>query len=221
MASGRGALRRVLELAIRSRIRESIGGHQPVRSVKNTEDKKASAPTKEVTGTSRPDLSPPQSIYGFTMKDIDGQDVKLKSYRGKVLLIVNVASRCGFTPQYAGLEMLYEKYRAQGLVILGFPANNFLGQEPGTNEEIKSFCSARYNVTFPMFAKISVKGKDQHPLYRYLTDKKTDPEHAGEISWNFSKFLVDRQGRIINRFGTRTTPTDEQLIKAIEQALKE
>jgi len=155
------------------------------------------------------------------MKDIDGQDVKLKSYRGKVLLIVNVASRCGFTPQYAGLEMLYEKYRAQGLVILGFPANNFLGQEPGTNEEIKSFCSARYNVTFPMFAKISVKGKDQHPLYRYLTDKKTDPEHAGEISWNFSKFLVDRQGRIINRFGTRTTPTDEQLIKAIEQALKE
>ena len=195
--------------------------HQPVRSVTHTEDEVGSAPTQQPTQTGKQETSPPKSIYEFTLKDIDGREVKLETYKGKVLLIVNVASRCGFTPQYAGLEKVYEQYRDQGLVVLGFPANNFLWQEPGSNDEIKSFCSARYHVTFPMFSKISVKGKDQHPLYRFLTDKHTDPEFAGEISWNFNKFLVDRAGRIINRFDSRTSPEDEKLIQAIEQALKE
>jgi len=161
-----------------------------------------------------------KALYDFAMKDIDGRDVKLEIYRGKVLLIVNVASKCGFTPQYAGLEKIYLKYKDQGFVILGFPANNFLSQEPGTNEEIKNFCTLKYNVTFPMFAKISVKGEDKHPLYRFLTEEATDQDFAGEISWNFNKFLVDKNGKIIARFGSRVKPEDESLIAAIEKALK-
>ena len=161
-----------------------------------------------------------KSIYDFIMKDIDGQESKLEQYRGKVLLIVNVASKCGFTPQYAGLQKLYLKYKDQGFYVLGFPANNFLSQEPGTDEEIKNFCSISYDVTFPMFAKISVKGKDKHPLYRFLTEEATDPEFAGEISWNFNKFLVDKSGKIIARFGSKIKPEDEQMITAIEAALK-
>ena len=161
-----------------------------------------------------------KSVLEFTMKNIDGQDVKLDNYRGKVLLLVNVASKCGFTPQYEGLESLYKKYKDQGLVILGFPANNFFGQEPGTNEEIKTFCQTRYNVTFPMFAKISVKGDDIHPLYLFLTSKETDPEFAGNISWNFNKFLVDRSGKIVDRFATKETPESEKITQAIEKALK-
>ena len=159
------------------------------------------------------------TIYDFTMKNIDGLDTPLSEYRGKLILIVNTASRCGFTPQYDGLQQIYEKYREQGFVILGFPANNFLRQEPGTNEEIKAFCTTRHHVTCPMFAKISVKGKDQHPLYHYLTDSATNPQFAGAIAWNFNKFLVDRQGQIINRFGSRVKPEDEKLIQAIEGAL--
>lgn len=158
-------------------------------------------------------------LYDFAMKDIDGQDVGLKTYKGDVLLIVNVASRCGLTPQYTGLEALNRKYRDQGLVILGFPANNFMGQEPGTNLEIKAFCTENYGVTFPMFSKISVKGEDQHPLYRYLTSETTDPDFAGEITWNFNKFLVDRKGRIVNRFDSGVKPEDPQLVEAIEAAL--
>ena len=161
-----------------------------------------------------------KAIYDFVMKDIDGHEVKLEQYRGKVLLIVNVASKCGFTPQYAGLQKLYLKYKDQGFYVLGFPANNFLSQEPGTDEEIKNFCSISYDVTFPMFAKISVKGKDKHPLYRFLTEEATDPEFAGEISWNFNKFLVDKSGKIIARFGSKLKPEDEQMITAIEAALK-
>lgn len=195
--------------------------HQPIRSVKEAEDKEASFLAGDSDETSPGKLSPFSPIYDFAVKDIDGQEVRLEAYRGKVLLIVNVASRCGFTPQYAGLEKIYGQYRDQGLVILGFPANNFLGQEPGTDQEIQSFCSIKYNVTFPMFSKISVKGKDQHPLYRYLTDKSTNPDLGGAISWNFNKFLVDRQGQIINRFGSRTKPEDKEIIEAIEQALKE
>jgi len=159
------------------------------------------------------------SVYDFTMNDIDGKPVKLEEFRGKVLLIVNVASKCGFTKQYAGLEKLYETYKDSGLVILGFPANNFLGQEPGGNEEIKEFCTLTYGVSFPMFAKISVKGKDQHPLYHYLTAKETNPEFAGAISWNFNKFLIGRDGRILARFGSRTAPEDGELIEAIRKAL--
>jgi glutathione peroxidase len=162
-----------------------------------------------------------KSVLEFTMKNIDGKDVKLDEYRGKVLLIVNVASKCGYTPQYEGLESIYRKYKDQGLVVMGFPANNFLGQEPGTNEEIKTFCKTRYDVTFPMFAKISVKGDDIHPLFRFLTSKQTNPEFAGDISWNFNKFLVDRTGKVVNRFETREKPESEKIATAIESALKQ
>ena len=161
-----------------------------------------------------------KSVLDFTMKSIDGEDVKLGSYSGKVLLLVNVASKCGFTPQYKGLEAVYEKYKEQGLVVMGFPANNFFWQEPGTDEEIKTFCSTKYNVTFPMFAKISVKGSKIHPLYKFLTSKETDPEFSGSISWNFNKFLVDRSGKIVARFGSKDEPESQKVVQAIEQALK-
>ena len=132
--------------------------------------------------------------------------------------MVNVAGKCGFTPQYEGLQKLYEKYKDDGFVILGFPANNFLHQEPGTNEEIKTFCRSNYGVTFPMFAKISVKGKDQHPLYKYLTDKKAH-DFGGKIGWNFTKFLIGRDGQIKARFSTKTKPEDETVVAAIEKEL--
>jgi glutathione peroxidase len=162
----------------------------------------------------------PASVLDFTVKNIDGQDVKLDTYKGKVLLITNVASKCGYTPQYEGLQAIYTKYKDQGLVVLGFPANNFLGQEPGTNEEIKTFCQLKYNVSFPMFSKISVKGSDIHPLYQFLTSKETNPEFAGDISWNFNKFLVDRSGKVIARFETKERPEGEKIVQAIEKALK-
>jgi glutathione peroxidase len=160
------------------------------------------------------------SVYDFTMNDIDGKPVKLDTYKGKVVLIVNVASKCGYTPQYEGLQATYAKYKDRGLVILGFPTNNFGGQEPGTNEEIKQFCSLKYNVTFPMFAKISVKGEDKHELYKYLTDTTMNPEFGGEIKWNFNKFLVDKNGKIIARFASGDKPEGEKVTQAIEQALK-
>jgi glutathione peroxidase len=161
-----------------------------------------------------------KSVLDFTMKSIDGKETKLSDYRGKVLLLVNVASQCGYTPQYEGLQAIYSKYSSQGLVVLGFPANNFGGQEPGTNEEIKQFCTLKYKVSFPMFAKISVKGADMHPLYQFLTSKETDPEFGGDISWNFNKFLVDRNGKIIARFETREKPEGEKVTQAIEKALQ-
>ncbi|MGH9833274.1 MAG: glutathione peroxidase [Blastocatellia bacterium] len=161
-----------------------------------------------------------KSVLDFTMKNIDGKDVKLSDYRGKALLLVNVASKCGYTPQYEGLQTVYAKYRDQGLVVLGFPANNFGGQEPGTNEEIKQFCLMKYNVAFPMFAKISVKGGDIHPLYQFLTSKETNPEFGGDITWNFNKFLVDRTGKLVARFETREKPEGEKVTQAIETALK-
>ena len=161
-----------------------------------------------------------KSIYDFIMKDIDGQDIKMDQYRGKVLLIVNVASKCGYTKQYEGLQKIYLKYRNQGFLVLGFPANNFLSQEPGTDEEIKTFCSTKYNVTFPMFSKISVKGDDKHPLYRFLTETQSNPEFAGEIKWNFNKFLVDKSGKIIARFDSGVKPEDDELINTIEKTLK-
>jgi glutathione peroxidase len=162
-----------------------------------------------------------KSIYDFTMKSIDGKPVSLSEYHGKVLLLVNVASKCGFTPQYAGLEALYEKYKNQGLVIVGVPANNFAGQEPGTNEEIKKFCSNKYNVTFPMMAKVSVLGPDKTPLYVFLTDKSTDPQLAGDIKWNFTKFLFDRNGKPVARFEPDVTPDSPQVTSAVEAALKQ
>ena len=159
------------------------------------------------------------SIYDFTMKSIDGNDVSLATFKGKVVMIVNVASKCGFTGQYAGLQALYEKYSGRGFVILGFPANDFLWQEPGSDSEIKQFCTLEYGVTFPMFAKIHVKGRDQHPLYAYLSGKRTNPEFGGRITWNFNKFLVGRDGRIATRFGSRAKPDSKDVVAAIETAL--
>jgi glutathione peroxidase len=160
-----------------------------------------------------------RSIYDFTMKSIDGQQVSLKSYHGKVVLLVNVASKCGFTPQYAGLEAVYEKYKDRGLVIVGVPANNFAQQEPGTNEEIKKFCSNKYNVTFPMMAKVSVLGDDETPLYQFLTDKSTNPTIAGDIKWNFTKFLFDRNGHPVARFEPAVKPDSPEVTAAIESTL--
>ena len=159
------------------------------------------------------------SIYDFTMKSIDGQPVSLKSYKGKVVLLVNVASKCGFTPQYTALESLYEKYKDRGLVIVGVPANNFMQQEPGTNEEIKTFCSRKYNVTFPMMAKVSVLGDDKTPLYQYLTDKSSDPKFGGDIKWNFTKFLIDRNGNLVQRFEPPVKPDSPEVQSSIESSL--
>jgi len=166
-------------------------------------------------------VAPPfeKSVHDFTMKNIDGKDVKLNTYKGKVVMIVNTASKCGYTPQYEGLQSMYDKYKDKGLVILGFPANNFMGQEPGTEAEIKEFCTLKYKVTFPMFAKISVKGEDQHPLYNFLTNKATNPEFSGDVSWNFNKFLVDRSGKVVARFGSKDKPDGEAVTAAIEKYL--
>lgn len=151
------------------------------------------------------------------LKNIDGKPTSLKAYDGKVLLIVNVASRCGFTPQYKALQAIYEKYKDQGLVVLGFPCNQFGHQEPGSNEEIKQFCSSKYSVTFPMFDKIDVNGPNRHPLYVALAG--TESPYPGDIKWNFSKFLIGRDGKILKRFESRTTPDSPEVIQAIEAAL--
>jgi glutathione peroxidase len=163
--------------------------------------------------------TPTGGIYSYTLKSIDGQPVSLKTYRGKVLMLVNVASKCGYTPQYAGLEALYKKYKDRGLVIVGIPANNFAQQEPGTNAEIKTFCRNKYDVTFPMMAKVSVLGADKAPLYGYLTDKSINPQIGGDIKWNFTKFLFDRNGKPLQRFEPAVTPDSPEVTKAIEAAL--
>jgi glutathione peroxidase len=161
----------------------------------------------------------PGSLLNFTMKDITGQDVPLAAFRGRVLLVVNVASKCGLTPQYRGLQELYERYRDKGLEILAFPANNFLRQEPGSDSEIQQFCSTTYSVTFRLFSKISVKGKDIHPLYQFLTHPETNPHFHGKIGWNFAKFLADRNGEVIGRFEPKVQPTSPEVISAVEKAL--
>ena len=158
-------------------------------------------------------------VYTFTLNSIDGKPAPLAEYKGKVVLLVNVASQCGYTPQYSALESIYKKYKEQGFVILGFPANNFGAQEPGTNEEIRTFCTRKYSVTFPMYAKISVKGADQVPLYGYLT-KETGAGIAGDIKWNFTKFLVDRDGKVVQRFEPAVTPDSKEMTAAIEKVLK-
>jgi glutathione peroxidase len=160
------------------------------------------------------------SVLDFTLKDIKGQEVKLSQYKGKVLLLVNVASQCGLTPQYKELEALNKKYAKDGLVVIGIPANEFGAQEPGTNEEIAKFCTTKYDVTFPMMSKIVVKGKGIDPLYQFLTSKETNPDFAGDITWNFEKFLVGKDGKVIARFAPRVKPDDEKVIAAIEAALK-
>jgi len=160
-----------------------------------------------------------KSVYDYTLNSIDGQPAPFAAFKGKVLMLVNVASRCGYTPQYSALESVYEKYKDKGLVVVGVPANNFGAQEPGTNDEIKTFCTRKYNVQFPMMSKVSVKGSDTAPLYQYLTDTKLNPKTGGEIQWNFTKFLVDRQGNIVARFEPEVTPDSPQVISAIESAL--
>ncbi len=177
-----------------------------------------------------------QSVYHIPVQDIQGQAVDLAQYQGKVLLIVNVASKCGLTPQYEGLEQLYQAKKAQGLEVLGFPANNFLEQEPGSNDEIQHFCSVNYDVHFPLFAKISVAGDDKHPLYQTLTqaipertgegpwwkdlvDYGLTPNNPPEVLWNFEKFLVNKKGEIVARFAPDITATDERIVSAIEAEL--
>lgn len=160
------------------------------------------------------------SVYDFTLPSIDGQQTSISQYKGKVVLMVNVASKCGFTPQYSALESVYEKYKDQGFVILGFPANNFGAQEPGTDAEIKTFCSTKYSVTFPLFSKVSVKGDNTTPLYQFLT-QKANPSVAGEIKWNFTKFLIDRNGKVVARFEPKVTPDSPEVVEAIEKLLKQ
>jgi glutathione peroxidase len=160
-----------------------------------------------------------KSIYDFSVKTIDGHPKTLSDYRGKALLVVNVASQCGLTPQYAGLEALHETYAAQGLAVLGFPANEFGAQEPGTNDEIKAFCAVRYDVKFDMFAKVKVKGAGIDPLFEYLTSNEANPLVAGEIKWNFNKFLVGRNGDVLQRFEPQVDPSSVEVKSAIENAL--
>jgi len=155
-------------------------------------------------------------VHSFALNLNDGTSKKLADYRGKALLVVNTASKCGYTKQYAPMEQLYQKYKDRGFEVLAFPANNFMGQEPGTNEEIRAFCTAKFNTTFPLFAKISVKGDDIHPFYKYLT---TLPGFEGDISWNFNKFLVDSSGKVVARFGTKVDPMSEEVTRKLEEIL--
>jgi glutathione peroxidase len=156
------------------------------------------------------------SIYDITVTTANGEEKSLADYRGKALLVVNVASKCGFTPQYKGLQELYEKYKDQGLEILGFPCNQFLGQEPGSNEEIQDFCQVNYGVHFPVFAKIDVNGSNAHPLYKHLT-KEASGILGGAIKWNFTKFLIDRDGKVVKRYAPNTEP--EKMTEKIEELL--
>jgi glutathione peroxidase len=169
--------------------------------------------------SSADDAKKPTSVLDFHVKDIDGKDVDLARYKGTVLLIVNTASQCGFTPQYKDMEAIYEKYKDQGLEVLAFPANEFGKQEPGSNEQIKEFCSSRYKVSFPLFSKIVVKGEGINPLYDFLTSETTNPKFSGGIPWNFTKFLVNRKGEVIARFQPKDKPSSESVTHAIETAL--
>ena len=178
----------------------AVGGMIPVRAV--------AEPATQPTGP-----------LDFTVKDIDGHDVNLADYKGKVVMIVNVASKCGNTPQYKALEEMYEADKDKGFVIIGFPANNFHSQEPGTDAEIKTFCTSKYNVTFPMMSKISVKGDDKAPLYQFLTSKDQDGKFGGEIDWNFAKFIVGRDGQVVARFAAKIKPTDPAVVAAVDAAI--
>ena len=160
------------------------------------------------------------SVHEFTLDALNGTPAPLANFKGKVLLVVNVASQCGYTYQYEGLQALYAKYKDQGFVIAGFPANNFGGQEPGSNAEIGAFCKSKFGVTFPMYSKISVAGKDKAPLYQFLTDKAANPKTGGEIQWNFTKFLVDRNGKVLARFEPAVEPQSKEVTAAVEAALK-
>jgi len=179
----------------------------------------AIAQTADAPASSQPSTQPVPSVLKFTMPSLDGKDVDLSQYQGKVLLMVNTASKCGYTKQYAGLEALYEKYSDKGLVILGFPCNQFGGQEPGSSDEIAAFCKKNFGVSFPMFAKIEVNGDGAAPLYKLLTGKETDAARAGEVKWNFEKFLISRDGQIVKRFRSAVAPDADALVKAVEAEL--
>jgi glutathione peroxidase len=159
--------------------------------------------------------APENTIYNFSVSDINGKVVPLSNYKGKVVVIVNVASECGYTPQYKELQQFYEQNKDKGVVVLGFPANNFGGQEPGNDETIKSFCEKNYNVTFPMFSKISVSGNDAAPLYQFLTSKEKNGVIDAPVKWNFNKFLVDRRGRVVTWFESKTHVTDQKFLDAL------
>jgi glutathione peroxidase len=167
----------------------------------------------------QPTTQPAPPVLNFTMKSLTGQDVALSRYQGKVILMVNVASKCGHTPQYKPLEALYTKYGPRGFMILGFPANDFHQQEPGTDAEISEFCTKNYGVTFDMFSKVVVKGEGQCPLYQFLTSADTDPKFPGQITWNIEKFLISRDGQIVNRFSPKTQPDAPEVVSAIEAEL--
>lgn len=163
--------------------------------------------------------APLKTVYDFKLKNIDGKEESLSQYKGKVIIMVNVASYCGYTSQYKDLEAIYQKYKSKGLVVLGFPANNFMAQEPGSDADIKQFCSREYAVTFPMFSKISVKGKDIHPLYAFLTNKAENGVVDGAVQWNFQKYLIGKDGKVIASFKPGTKVTEAEVIKAVENAL--
>jgi glutathione peroxidase len=177
----------------------------------------ASSAARAAESTTRPAATQPSSVLAFSVEDNAGKQVDLAQYKGKVLLIVNTASKCGFTPQYEGLETIYNKYKDKGFTILAFPANEFGHQEPGTNAEIREFCSTKFHVTFDLFAKMVVKGDGQSPLYQFLTSKESDPKFAGDIKWNFTKFLVSRDGQVVGRFEPKTKPEDPALTNALEE----
>jgi len=159
------------------------------------------------------------TAHDFELDSIDGKKVSLAAYRGKAILIVNVASKCGLTPQYTGLEELYRANKDRGLVVLGMPCNQFAGQEPGTEAEIKTFCESRYDVTFPLFAKLDVNGEKRHPLFAWLTTQATQPDGPGDIKWNFAKFLIGKQGEVVARFAPTTAPASEGVVEAVDRAL--
>jgi len=172
-----------------------------------------------LTSTAPADDKKVPAVLNFKMKGLDGKDVDLSQYQGKVILMVNVASQCGYTPQYKGLQQLHEKYSKDGLVVLGVPSNDFGKQEPGSNDEIAKFCQSKYGVKFEMLSKVPVKGAEQVPLYKYLTSKETDPKFSGDIKWNFTKFLIGRNGEIVARFESKVEPESAEVTKAIETEL--
>jgi len=159
------------------------------------------------------------SLHDFEWKTIDGDPISLGDYAGKAVLVVNVASKCGLTPQYEGLERLYGSYRERGLEVLGFPCNQFAGQEPGSDAEVKSFCSTSYGVSFPLFSKLEVNGDGRHPLYAWLCTEEVGPEESGDVKWNFGKFLVGKDGRLLARFSPKVEPEAPELVDAVESAL--
>jgi len=201
--------KRIVLVAVIAAIAGFVVSYNAVRRLKSTAESTSTATPPPV----------PASIYEIGVRDIDGGALTLDRYRGKTLLIVNVASKCRFTPQYEGLQKLYQTYSNRGLVVLGFPANDFAMREPGTDAEIKEFCTTQYQVTFPLFSKIEVAGEEIHPLYRYLTDARLHPEHGKAVSWNFNKYLVDSSGKLVGHFGSTDTPESPALIQAIEAAL--